>query len=83
MLAYLLINECRFVAQNPDPGSLKNTSSSGVDSRPKMAKIWNERVGVAAKALDDDLVAQFKAPGVLHARLIKQDHRLRVHQAKD
>jgi hypothetical protein len=37
-------------------------------------------VGVAAKALDDGLVAQFKAPGVFHARLIKQDHLLRVHQ---
>ena len=45
-----------------------------------MAKIWNERVGVAAKAVDDGLVAQFKAQGVFHAWLIKQDHRLCVHQ---
>jgi hypothetical protein len=37
-------------------------------------------VGVAAEAVDDGLVAQFKAQGVFHARLIKQDHRLRVHQ---
>jgi len=38
-------------------------------------------VGVAAKALDDGLVAHFKAPGVFHARLIKQDHRFCVHQS--
>ena len=25
------------MAQNPDPGSLKKASSSGVDSRPRMA----------------------------------------------
>lgn len=37
---------------------------------------------VAAKALDDGLVAQFKAQGVFHARLIKQDHRLRVYQSE-
>jgi len=37
-------------------------------------------VGVAAKALDDGVVAQLKAPGVFHARLIKQGHRLCVHQ---
>ena len=67
--------------QNPDPGSLKNLRSSGVDSRPRMAKIWNERVGIAAEALDDGLVAQSKAPGAVQARLRKQDHRLLVHQA--
>jgi hypothetical protein len=38
-----------------------------------MAKIWNERVGEAAKALADGLVTQFKAPGVFEARL-KADH---------
>jgi len=38
-------------------------------------------VRVAAKAVDDGLVAHFKAPGVFHARLIKQDHRFCVHQS--
>ncbi len=28
------------MAQNPDPGSLKNASSSGVDWRPRMALRW-------------------------------------------
>ncbi len=37
-------------------------------------------VGVAAEALDDGLVAQFKAQGVLHARLRKQAGGLGVHQ---
>ncbi len=35
---------------------------------------------VAAKALDDGLVALLEAQGVFHARLIKQNHRLLVHQ---
>ena len=61
------------MSQTPDPGSLRKASSSGVDGRPKMAKIWNERVGEAAKALADGLVTQFKAPGVFEARL-KADH---------
>ena len=28
------------MTQNPDPGSLKNASSSGVDSRPRMVMRW-------------------------------------------
>lgn len=28
------------MTQNPDPGSFKNTSSSGVDGRPKIALRW-------------------------------------------
>jgi hypothetical protein len=57
------------MTQNPDPGSFKNASSSGVDSRSRMAKIWIERVGGAVKALDDGLVALLEAQGVLQAWL--------------
>ncbi len=37
-------------------------------------------VGVAAKAIDDGLVALLEAQGVFHARLRKQEGGLGVHQ---
>gem|GEM_PF-1775480 len=36
--------------KTPEPGSLRKTSSSGVDLWPRMAKIWNKREGSLAKA---------------------------------